>query len=175
MGHNGVVAAMATINNGILATGSRDRLIKLYDIGQVSKLESGFSLLPQSTLSPAHYDTVTSLAVIQDVIYSSCGVSIKKWDVSQHSLVQAVDGAHAQSRGNTITSLGVLLPSLLVSGCKSGSLKMWLTDNCQNIGDINNAHASSINSISVNQYSVFTGSNDKTVKIWRPNATLFQN
>ena len=107
--------------------------------------------LPQSTLSPAHYDTVSSLAVHQDTMYSACGVSIKKWDVDKRSLIQvkrkrdymkcllyyvlqAVDGAHPQSRGNAITSLDVLYPSLLVSACKSGTLKMWLTDNCHNIG-----------------------------------------
>ena len=86
-------------------------------------------------------------------MYSACGVSIKKWDVNKRSLVQvrtkrdfikmnvycimyiqAVDGAHPQSRGNAITSLDVLYPSLLVSACKSGTLKMWLTDNCHSIG-----------------------------------------
>ena len=50
--------------------------------------------------------------------------------------LQAVDGAHAQSRqSNSITSLALTRSvPLLVSACKSGVLKLWTCDTCQNIG-----------------------------------------
>ena len=47
---------------------------------------------------------------------------------------QAIDGAHLQTKSNMITSLTHLPPSLLVSGCKSGILKLWSTNECQPLG-----------------------------------------
>lgn len=174
VGHNGTVGTMTAVNDEILATGSRDRLIKLYDVSQILDIETGFTQLPQSTLAPAHYDTVSSLVVHKNIMYSACGVSIKQWDINKHSLIQAIDGAHLQSKSNMITSLAVLPQMALVSACKNGILKLWLAEQCQNIGEVL-AHKSSITSLSTNQDSVFTASTDKTVKIWRPNLSMLSN
>ena len=43
---------------------------------------------PQHTLQPPHYDAVTSFAVHSRFLFSSCGVTIKQWDMKLQSLKQ---------------------------------------------------------------------------------------
>eukprot|EP00731_Ephydatia_muelleri_P014568 Em0008g288a len=170
-GHNAGVSSLAVLNN-LLITGSRDRLIKLYDLDAVQ-----FDVVPtagvvvatyppQHTLQPPHYDAVTSFAVHSKYLYSACGVTIKQWDMRLHSLKQAVDGAHPQ--GSVIHSLGIFPAStpLLVSGCKGGLVKLWNTESCTNIGEVQ-AHKGSVNSIATNDSFIFSGSSDKTIRIWK--------
>jgi kinesin family protein 4/21/27 len=156
-------------------TGSRDRLIKLYEMGAVkaqpeaspSHNNSSPSHYPTVTLYPPHYDAVSSFAIHNNHLFSACGCSFKQWDTSEKQLKQTVDGAHSQ--GTTITSLGVLsshLSPLLVSGCKGGLLKLWNPETCANIGEVS-AHKNAINSIATSDTCVFTASSDKTIRIWK--------
>ena len=170
-GHNGGVSALAVLNN-LLITGSRDRLIKLYNLDAV-QFESGppagvamAAYPPQHTLQPPHYDAVTSFAVHSMYLYSACGVTIKQWDVRLQCLKQAVDGAHPQ--GSVIHSLGIFPAStpLLVSGCKGGLVKLWNTESCTYIGEVQ-AHKGSINTVATNDSFIFSGSSDKTIRIWK--------
>lgn len=38
------------------------------------------------TLYPPHYDAVSSLAAHNDTLFSSCGVTIKQWDIKERCL-----------------------------------------------------------------------------------------
>ena len=38
------------------------------------------------TLYPPHYDAVTSFGLYKDLLFSSCGVTIKQWDIKEHCL-----------------------------------------------------------------------------------------
>ena len=40
------------------------------------------------TLYPPHYDAVSSFGVHGDLLFSSCGVTIKQWDMRERSLKQ---------------------------------------------------------------------------------------
>ena len=51
MGHNGAVCALAT-NNDLVMTGSRDRLIKLYEMEAVQAQPEGSP--PQTNPCPSH-------------------------------------------------------------------------------------------------------------------------
>jgi len=169
VGHNGAVCAL-TMKGNLMVTGSRDRFIKLYDMDGINVQEANWSVqqAPVCTLYPPHYDAVSSFATHKDLLFSACGVTIKQWDIREHCLKQAIDGAHPQ--GNTIMSLGALsspVMPLLVSGCKGGLLKLWSPETCNNIGEVS-AHKNSINAIATNDTCIFTGSSDKTIKIWRP-------
>jgi len=86
VGHNGAVCAL-TLSNGQVVTGSRDRLIKLYDVSSLD-LSSSISQPSSVTLYPPHYDAVSAFAVHGSLLYSACGVSIKQWDLSERSLKQ---------------------------------------------------------------------------------------
>jgi kinesin family protein 4/21/27 len=174
VGHNGAVCALAS-NQELVMTGSRDRLIKLYEADSVQAPPEGSpqsssstpSHYPSVTLYPPHYDAVSSFAIHNSHLFSSCGCSFKQWDTEEKQLKVTVDGAHPQ--GTTITSLGVLaspLSPLLVSGCKGGLLKLWNPDSCANIGEVP-AHKNPINSIATNDTCIFTASSDKTIRIWR--------
>lgn len=122
VGHNGAVCALEMKGN-VMATGSRDRLIKVSIISEEFKptyavcfihfqlydLEAADSkdfvsqvsmqyLVPVKwmlymcfqasicTLYPPHYDAVSSLAAHKDLLFSSCGVTIKQWDIKERSL-----------------------------------------------------------------------------------------
>ena len=140
-----------------MATGARDRLIKLYDMTALDlSSPTPVSQPSMCTLYPPHYDAVSSFGLHGNLLFSACGVTIKQWDLTERSLKQvlshsstsltpshphtltssqAVDGAHPQ--GNSINALSVLsspLSPLLVSGCKGGLLKLWHPDTCSNIG-----------------------------------------
>ena len=50
---------------------------------------SRFFLLYQPsvcTLYPPHYDAVTSFGIYKDLLFSSCGVTIKQWDIKERCL-----------------------------------------------------------------------------------------
>jgi len=53
-----------------------------------------------------------------------------------------------------------------VSGCRSGFIKLWSTDTCQQVGEIK-AHSNAIHAIDTNASLVFTASSDNTVNLWR--------
>lgn len=166
VGHSGAVCTL-TMKGNLMATGSRDRLIKLYDL-EAAEVKGCVNQPSICTLYPPHYDAVSSLASHKDLLFSSCGVTIKQWDIKERSLKHAVDGAH--SPGNTINSLATFnspMMPLLVSGCKGGFVKLWNPVTCSNIGELL-AHKHSINSVATNNTCIFTGSSDKTIKIWRP-------
>ena len=38
------------------------------------------------TLYPPHYDAVTSFGLYKDLLFSSCGVTIKQWDIKERCL-----------------------------------------------------------------------------------------
>lgn len=40
------------------------------------------------TLYPPHYDAVSSFGVYSNMLFSSCGVTIKQWDLSERCLKQ---------------------------------------------------------------------------------------
>lgn len=67
---------------------------------------------------------------------------------------QSVNAAHK----DWICALA-LLPSrdILLSGCRTGYLKLWQVDSCSPEGEIK-AHSSPINAIATNSSSIFTAS-----------------
>ncbi len=88
VGHNGAVCALS-LSNGIMATGARDRLIKLFDLSSLDlSTPSPVSLPSMCTLYPPHYDAVSAFGVHGNLLFSACGVTIKQWDLSERSLKQ---------------------------------------------------------------------------------------
>ena len=58
------------------------------------------------TLYPPHYDAVSSLASYKELLFSSCGVTIKQWDCKERSLKQV----------GIRTILGILITGIFL-GC----------------------------------------------------------
>ncbi len=65
-------------------------VLKLYDLEAVDT--SGIVNQPSiCTLYPPHYDAVLSLALFKDLLFSSCGVTIKQWDIKERTLKQVCE------------------------------------------------------------------------------------
>lgn len=152
----------AGVDNNIVVTGSKDHYIKVFEMMEgVGGIHN-----PKATLKPPHYDGIESLVIHSDYLFSgSRDACIKKWDLSNQRMVQSLNNCHK----DWIQALSVMPNSnTLISGCRSGQLKLWSTDTCQLMGDIK-AHSSAIHSIDTNSSLVFTGSGDNTINIWRWN------
>jgi kinesin family protein 4/21/27 len=76
---------------------------------------------------------------------------------------RSINNAHK----DWITGLSFLPGSqTVVSGCRSGILKLWNVETCAPVGEMK-AHNSTINTVAVNNSHIFTGSNDGSVGMWR--------
>ncbi|XP_064602279.1 kinesin-like protein KIF21A isoform X2 [Liolophura sinensis] len=149
----------------LLVTGSKDHYIKIFEV----PAEAAGVFTPKYNLEPPHYDGIQSLAIQGHTLFSgSRDTCIKKWDLGTHQLKQSVNAAHK----DWICALA-LLPSgdILLSGCRTGYLKLWQVDTCSPEGEIK-AHTSPINAIATNSTSIFTASNDNTVAIWKQKSSL---
>ncbi|KAI1280713.1 Kinesin-like protein KIF21A [Halotydeus destructor] len=163
-GHKANVTCMAVeeagVDNNIVITGSKDHYIKIFEVQEgIGGIQN-----PKATLSPPHYDGIEALKIHNDFLFSaSRDACIKKWDLSNQTLVQSLNQAHK----DWIQSLSIIPQSnTLISGCRTGFLKLWSTDTCQLVGDIK-AHSASINCVETNSSLIFTASGDNTVGIWR--------
>jgi kinesin family protein 4/21/27 len=150
----------AGVDNNIVITGSKDHYVKVFEVQEgIGGIHN-----PRMTLRPPHYDGIEALKIHGEHLFSaSRDACIKKWDISTGRLVQSLNHAHR----DWIQTLAILPNSnTLVSGCRTGFLKLWSTDNCSLIGDIK-AHNAAINCIATNANSVFTASADNNIALWR--------
>jgi len=141
-------------------TGSKDHYIKVFNV-----LEGkGGVIAPSTNLAPPHYDGIECLALSGDTLFSaSRDYCIKKWNLRTGELVRSINNAHK----DWICGLAHLPGGqVLVSGCRAGIIKMWSTETCGLVGEMK-AHNSTINTIAANSNSVFTGSNDGSIGMWR--------
>ncbi|VEL34895.1 unnamed protein product [Protopolystoma xenopodis] len=138
-----------------VVTGSKDHYIKVF---RVPPDASGL-LTPSIELEPPHYDGISALALHpQGLLFSaSRDGAIKKWRLCP-----------AQGRQELITSqahkdwiLGMSLTtdgSILVSGCRGGTLKLWRVEDCAFLGEVQTAHDGAINAIRIQKDRIFTAS-----------------
>lgn len=162
-GHQAAVMVLAVDKQGIndmVITGSKDHYIKVFEVLE----ERAGIMVPKHNLEPPHYDGIQSLAINGNTLFSgSRDMCIKKWDLTTNKLKLSLNSAHK----DWVCALGFMPSSdILLSGCRSGFLKLWNVDTCQALGDIK-AHIMPINSIATNSSSIFTASNDHTVGIWK--------
>ena len=155
--HQANIICMAVEESGndsnVVVTGSKDHYIKVFDVME----DVGGVHHPTCTLTPPHYDGIESLAISGDQLFSaSRDACIKKWNLSLRNkkMVQSINQAHK----DWIQALAIKLDgSTLLSGCRSGFLKLWSTKTFQSLGE-QRAHSAAIHSIEMNGKIVGTGS-----------------
>ncbi|CAK8681521.1 unnamed protein product [Clavelina lepadiformis] len=166
-GHTGNIMTMAvpTSGNVSVVTGGKDHFIKVYDLSGGTQ---GI-INPTVTLDPPHMDGVETLALSSEknILFSgSRDKSIKKWNVSSRAVIKSEYQAHS----NWVCALDLIKSEdndeVLVSGGRSGFLKLWDVESFGSIGSIR-AHSDTINYIASNRTHIFTASSDRTIGIWK--------
>ncbi|XP_019732687.1 kinesin-like protein KIF21A [Hippocampus comes] len=167
-GHVGAITCltMDKLGNGqdLVLTGSRDHHIKMFEVTEGAQGSVGSC----HTFDPAHQDSVESLALHGDFVYSgSKDYSVKKWDLASKRLLQSV-----AFQAGWVSALGAVpCSSALLGGCRGGLLRLWHSDSLAPLGDIQ-GHDSPINGLATNSSHLFTASDDRTVKIWEAKGSL---
>eukprot|EP01017_Pseudomicrothorax_dubius_P041880 TRINITY_DN6761_c0_g1_i7.p1 TRINITY_DN6761_c0_g1~~TRINITY_DN6761_c0_g1_i7.p1 ORF type:complete len:267 (+),score=58.19 TRINITY_DN6761_c0_g1_i7:59-802(+) len=152
----------------ILFYGSRNHQVRRLDLRTMEAM---------SPFEPPHFDTVTSLALVNDYLVSgSRDKNLKLWrvDTAIHNL-KFTAYAH-QDWINTLESDDNT--GLLYSGSRDGRIKVWCAEKekLRCLNDLN-SHQQAVNSIiklenSSGRGMFASGSADRTIKIWRMNEDL---
>uniref|UniRef100_A0A1A8GYX3 Kinesin motor domain-containing protein n=2 Tax=Nothobranchius korthausae TaxID=1143690 RepID=A0A1A8GYX3_9TELE len=161
-GHLGPVLCLSVekLDHGqdVVLTGSKDHHIKMFEVAEGAQGSVGSC----HTFDPTHQDSVESLTVHGEVLYSSSrDYCINKWDMASKKLLQSV---HVPT--DWVSALGVVPGSpVLLSGCRGGLLCLWHVDSLAPLGEVQ-GHDSPINGLTTNSTQLFTASDDRTVKVW---------
>ena len=157
LSHSQPVWATAISANGqILASGSQDRTIKVWNAatGQLQRTLTG------------HKDTVRSLAMSADgrILASGSGdTKIKLWNLPQGKLISTFSGHSSPVWSVDFAPDG----KTLISASEDGSINIWdLRTGAAKT--IESAHSNRIFSIALSpdKQTFATGSLDKTIKLW---------
>lgn len=164
-GHQAAVMCLTTgkcssDTGDYVVTGSKDHYVKVFNVTEFN----GGVVQPTSNLDPPHYDGIECLALHENTLFSaSRDTCIKKWNLESNELVRSINNAHR----DWICGLSFLPGAeVVVSGCRSGYIKLWSVDTCALIGEMK-AHNSTVNTITTNSNHIFTGSNDGSIGLWR--------
>ncbi len=151
-----VWATVISANGQVLASGSEDNTIKVWDAatGQLQRTLSG------------HKDTVRALSISGDgkVLASGSGdTTIKLWDLPRGKLMGTFSGHSSPVWSVAISEDG----QTLVSASEDGSINIWNL-RTGSAKTIESAHSSRIFSLVLNPdaQTFATGGKDKTIKIW---------
>ncbi len=165
MGHTGAVTAVAiSLDGQMLASGSRDRTIRLWDLktGKLLHTFAGRSLWS----SDGHGDRISALVFSFDgmtLISSSADTTIKLWDLAQQQLSATVTG-----QGWVVDAIA-LSPDyqLLVSGSADGTITLWDWVNRTPI-ERWKKHRDQVSALAIspNGQRLVSGSYDKTIRLW---------
>ncbi|KAI5710951.1 hypothetical protein M8J75_012795 [Diaphorina citri] len=181
-GHQAPIMCMIVDGMGdsqdLVVTGSKDHYIKVFDVN--TDVEDCSSTSPQMNLEPPHYDGIQALALRDNVLFSgSRDYVIKKWDLNRQELItkwdlnrQELITSQSNAHKNWVCGLSyVPNQPLLLSACRSGTIKLWSTEPFSQLGEMK-AHNDSVNCITTNNDLVFTGSNGSSnnMYIWRLNS-----
>ena len=163
----------------LIFTGSRDHTIKCYEAISEPRSEGVCR-----SLDPPHMDGVESMCMHRDWLFTgSRDRCIKKWDISSIYSCRNIStstNAHnhwitamtmfpanapsSSSKGNSNCASTVDTP-YLISGCRSGEIKVWDCSNFKLLGELK-AHKAQINAFAKNSTCLFSASGDWDVKIW---------
>jgi WD40 repeat protein len=158
-GHSKPIYSLTVLPNGLLASGSDDKMIKLWDV-------SGEKVKCVDTLKE-HYLYISSFTVLPSGLLASGSddKTIKLWDVKGKN-AKCVDTLRGHSSG--IRALAVLPNGLLASGSYDETIKLWdVKGKKAECVDTLKGHGRGIPSLTVLPSGLLaSGSWDQTIKLW---------
>lgn len=163
-GHQAAVMCLAAdeLDDGqsIVVTGSKDHYIKVFEFTALT----GGVHPAKHNLEPPHYDGIQALAIANSSLFSgSRDGYIKKWNLHDADLLQSISQPHR----DWVCGLSILPGNeILLSGCRNGTVAIWSTKSCTKLGECR-AHDKPVHAVTCNSSSIFTASDDTTVRFWK--------
>ncbi len=151
--HSGHIYALTMLGDGRLASGSKDKSIKLWDVqtGQCVQTLQG------------HSSWVRALTLLGDgrLASGSYDKSIKLWDVKTGQCVQTLQG-----HSNDVNALTMLGDGRLASGSADKSIKLWDVQTGQCVQTLQGHSEGVIALTLLGDGRLASSSHDKSIKLW---------
>jgi WD40 repeat protein len=173
--HQGPVQAVAIApNQKILATGSNDQTIKLWNLAPLWQNNSETPPETETLLTATlrgHTDRVRTLAISSDGLTLASGGNdrtIKIWDLSPKDERSTYLKSTLNEHIGAIYALAFLPnQNILISGSSDWTIKIWDLNTNQVIKTLE-GHQGSIRALAVSAdgHTLVSGSTDGTVKVW---------
>jgi len=191
-GHIGPVKSIAFNKDGLLASGSHDRTIKIWKPNTDGKFEHIQTIDYDS--SWGHTGWVMSIAFNKDGLLASGSwdntikiwKSNKNWKQNQKKPFEHIQTLDQTSGGHTdyITLIAFNKDGLLVSASFDKTIKIWKSnpnknnqfEHIQTIDQNSGGHKGAVKSVTCNKDGLLvSGSYDNIIKIWKPTKDWKQN
>ena len=152
-GHTDAVFCLVKLNDKLLASGSWDKTIKLWNLKNLSCVK---------TLQ-GHADYVQALEKLSDTLMlsGSYDCNIKVWNYVTFSCIQTI-----KSHTNYVQTIIKFNNNIFVSGSWDKSIKIWNNNDYSCLKTLNAHTDSVITVIKVNENHLASGSYDRTIRIW---------
>ena len=151
-GHNGMVKCLKLIKNDVLASGSADGRIFLWNLTSNS-IEFNFS----------HASEVNDMVLLDNQTLISCSddKTIKIWSLSNYSLAKTLN-AHT----NITTALTLIGNTTLASGSRDKTIKLWDLKTYGLLGSMVGTYVSSLEYLDENKDLLYSSGSGGLLKIW---------
>ncbi|CCK68608.1 Mdv1p KNAG_0B01610 [Huiozyma naganishii CBS 8797] len=185
-GHLATVHCMEMDNNyNMLATGSRDATLKIWNVSQAVQ---SYGIDPDTVADSCifsfqeHSDEVTALSInFNHLLSGSQDRTVRQWDMNTGKCVQTLDVSFVNALSHSLVTtldppvVGALksYDVALATGTKDGMVRLWDLRTGEIVRTLK-GHTGAISCLKFDLHNLITGSLDNSVRVWdlRSGSTL---